>query len=73
MKHRKVKHYGYEFIYGKNNVDPDNPLAEGIPEICKPIIGKMIHKGLVPWEPNQLTVNQYEVGQGLCSTLSLIC
>lgn len=71
MKHRKVKHYGYEFIYGKNNVDKNSPLAEGIPEICKPLICKMIQEALIPWEPDQLTVNQYEVGQGISYIKSL--
>ncbi|KAG5882107.1 hypothetical protein JTB14_016870 [Gonioctena quinquepunctata] len=31
MKHRQVKHYGYEFRYDINNVNKDKPLEEGIP------------------------------------------
>ena len=69
MKHRKVKHYGYEFIYGKNDIDKDNPLDEPIPNICKQLIDKMVGEELIPWEPDQLTVNQYDAGQGMFGIL----
>lgn len=29
LKHRRVKHYGYEFRYDNNNVDKDKPLTAG--------------------------------------------
>lgn len=29
MKHRRVKHYGFEFRYDNNNVDKDKPLSAG--------------------------------------------
>lgn len=29
MKHRRVKHYGFEFRYDNNNVDKDKPLPAG--------------------------------------------
>lgn len=29
LKHRRVRHYGYEFRYDNNNVDKDKPLAAG--------------------------------------------
>jgi len=29
LKHRRVKHYGFEFRYDNNNVDKDRPLAAG--------------------------------------------
>ncbi|XP_044298162.1 alkylated DNA repair protein alkB homolog 8 isoform X2 [Varanus komodoensis] len=31
LKHRRVKHFGYEFRYDNNNVDRDKPLPGGIP------------------------------------------
>ena len=65
MKHRKVKHYGYEFIYGRNNIDKENPLDDCIPNICKSLVDKMVREGLIPWQPDQLTVNQYDAGQGM--------
>lgn len=29
LKHRRVKHFGYEFRYDNNNVDRDRPLPGG--------------------------------------------
>lgn len=29
LKHRRVKHYGFEFRYDINNVDKDKPLPAG--------------------------------------------
>ena len=29
LKHRRVKHFGYEFCYDNNNVDKDKPLPGG--------------------------------------------
>ncbi|KAK2532984.1 Alkbh8 [Columba livia] len=31
LRHRRVKHFGYEFCYDNNNVDKDKPLPGGIP------------------------------------------
>lgn len=64
LKHRKVMHFGYEFNYATNNVDPTNPLPGGLPEVITPIVTKMMHNDLVASEPDQLTVNQYLPGQG---------
>ncbi|XP_075168009.1 tRNA (carboxymethyluridine(34)-5-O)-methyltransferase ALKBH8 [Haematobia irritans] len=70
LKHRKVKHFGYEFIYGLNNVDPSQPLTNGIPKECD-ILWKRLHESKevnvnLDWDiPDQLTVNSYEPGQGI--------
>ena len=64
LKHRYVKHYGYEFIYGSNNVDKDNPLPNGIPSECLPVMEKLVSLDCVKHEPDQLTVNEYQPGQG---------
>lgn len=64
LKHRKVMHYGYEFDYDTNNVDPTKPLPGGLPELCTPIVTRMIHNNLITKKPDQLTVNQYLPGQG---------
>lgn len=29
LKHRRVKHFGYEFHYENNNIDKDKPLPGG--------------------------------------------
>uniref|UniRef100_A0A182PYF3 Fe2OG dioxygenase domain-containing protein n=1 Tax=Anopheles epiroticus TaxID=199890 RepID=A0A182PYF3_9DIPT len=67
LKHRKVKHFGYEFVYGTNNVDKTNPLDRKIPSICTDLWRKLqqLHPHLRWYVPDQLTVNQYEPGQGI--------
>lgn len=70
LKNRQVKHFGYEFCYDNNNVDVSNPLNEPIPSECT-----LIWKRLASEYPNmgivegaqQLTVNKYNVGQGIPS------
>ena len=64
LKHRTVSHYGYEFLYGSNTVDPDHPLPGGIPSICESILTRMMEHKLLEWLPDQLTVNDYLPGAG---------
>uniref|UniRef100_A0A674NJL8 tRNA (carboxymethyluridine(34)-5-O)-methyltransferase n=1 Tax=Takifugu rubripes TaxID=31033 RepID=A0A674NJL8_TAKRU len=65
MKHRRVKHYGFEFRYDNNNVDKDKPLPAGIPAECLPILERCLSNQIIDILPDQLTVNQYESGQGI--------
>lgn len=65
LKHRAVKHFGYEFKYGINNVDPIEPLEEGIPDEFKEILHRALDEKLVAYFPDQLTVNRYLPGQGI--------
>ncbi|KAM6933137.1 tRNA (carboxymethyluridine(34)-5-O)-methyltransferase alkbh8 [Xenentodon cancila] len=65
LKHRRVKHYGFEFRYDNNNVDKDKPLAAGIPGECLCILERCVRNGHISVMPDQLTVNQYESGQGI--------
>ncbi|XP_050189576.1 alkylated DNA repair protein alkB homolog 8 isoform X2 [Myiozetetes cayanensis] len=65
LKHRRVKHFGYEFRYDNNNVDKDKPLPGGLPEICNLFLEKCLKQGYIKHKPDQLTVNQYEPGQGI--------
>lgn len=69
MKHRSVKHFGYEFRYSDNNVDPDCPLEEGIPHQCDDLIQRLIADGYLTERPDQLTVNKYQPGQGMRTKL----
>lgn len=64
MKHRSVKHFGYEFLYGSNNIDKNKPLKEKIPSICDDLINRMKRQSIIDFIPDQLTINQYEPGQG---------
>ncbi|XP_032328445.1 CWF19-like protein 2 isoform X3 [Camelus ferus] len=65
LKHRRVKHFGYEFQYENNNVDKDKPLPGGLPDLCDSILEKWLKEGFIKHKPDQLTVNQYEPGQGI--------
>ena len=69
LKQRRVMHYGYEFLYGSSNVDPNSPLPGGLPDICLPILRRMVDSKLVPKIPDQLTVNEYYPGAGMQSCL----
>ena len=64
LKHREVKHFGYEFKYSINNVDPSEPLPEGIPEQCHQLLQEAVDRNIVSHFPDQLTVNRYLPGQG---------
>ena len=37
LLNRRVQHYGYEFKYGTNDIDPDQALG-GMPPFCDPLI-----------------------------------
>lgn len=64
LKRRTVQHFGYEFRYGTNDVDYSSPLPNKIPEYIMPVVVRMLESGVIPAEPDQLTVNQYSPGQG---------
>ena len=59
-----MKHYGYEFKYGINDVDAEQPLEEGIPQECNKVLQRALKTGHVKYLPDQLTVNKYNPGQG---------
>lgn len=75
LKNRKVIHFGYEFIYGSNNVDPNCPLDKKIPKDCEQLwdILKQRYPSFRKFQPDQLTVNRYAPGDGIpphCDTHS---
>ncbi|KAH8410894.1 hypothetical protein KR222_007172 [Zaprionus bogoriensis] len=66
LKHRHVKHFGYEFLYGSNNVDPEQPLEQPIPAACDFLWERLSARDIPEFAvPDQLTVNAYEPGQGI--------
>ncbi|XP_030382695.1 alkylated DNA repair protein alkB homolog 8 isoform X2 [Scaptodrosophila lebanonensis] len=72
MKNRRVKHFGYEFVYGSNNVDSTKPLECRIPTACdflwprfRQAAAENDLQGLDWTQPDQLTVNEYEPGHGI--------
>ncbi|CAG4985011.1 unnamed protein product [Colias eurytheme] len=67
LKNRQVKHYGYEFRYGSNDVDLNAPLSEKIPPECDILWKRLQEHGFDIEVPDQLTVNKYSTGQGIPS------
>ena len=68
LKFRRVQHYGYEFDYIVNNVDKSKPLGSAWPPICERLMsGKLevVTKEAHVSMPDQLTINEYEPGQGI--------
>lgn len=65
LRQRAVRHFGYEFRYGANNVDPDRPLSDGLPDVSLPILRRLCDAHHIADLPDQLTVNRYEPGQGI--------
>jgi len=66
LKHRKVKHFGFEFSYLTHNIDPSKPLLDApIPAPCQRLLTRAVERGLVSELPDQLTVNRYLPGQGI--------
>lgn len=71
LKHRRVKHFGYEFLYDINNVNPHQKLDRQIPTECNFLwkrLEDVREKDALTFEwkePDQLTVNSYEAGQGI--------
>lgn len=67
LKNRHVMHYGYEFLYGANSVDPSHPLPGGLPSVCGYLLDRIVKRGLVTEDgrPDQLTVNEYLPGAGM--------
>ncbi|KAJ8410812.1 hypothetical protein AAFF_G00187690 [Aldrovandia affinis] len=65
LKHRRVKHYGYEFRYDNNNVDKDKPLPGGLPQFCDTVLERCLRENHIDATLDQLTINQYEPGQGI--------
>lgn len=63
LKHRKVKHFGFEFKYGVNNVNPDEPI-ESIPEEYKFLRELFNEHDCGQYCYDQLTINNYLPGQG---------
>lgn len=66
LKHRNVKHFGYEFLYSNNKVDSDKPLLDqSIPTECDVLWPRLGDKIPIARQPDQLTVNKYHPGQGI--------
>lgn len=65
---RRVQHYGYTFDYSTRHVDLENP-APPLPPLVLALAARAAAAAGSPWGegvlPDQLTVNEYEPGQGI--------
>ena len=71
LKHRRVMHYGYKFDYTANAVDR-TPLSRGIPVQFLNLMERLLQQNIISQLPDQLTVNQYQPGQGKSKQMQLI-
>jgi alkylated DNA repair protein alkB family protein 8 len=62
LTNRRVQHYGYEFIYGANNVNSTTPIRP-IPELMQPILDRL--EAMYGFRFDQLTVNDYAPGDSI--------
>jgi len=56
-------HYSYKFDYTANAVDR-TPLPWDIPVECLNLMERLRQQSLISQLPDQMTVNQYQPGQG---------
>lgn len=61
---RRVQHYGYRYDYKRRAVDASLYLG-GLPDWAATFAQRLYHDGYVPYEPDQLIVNEYLPGQGI--------
>uniref|UniRef100_A0A915Q5E1 tRNA (carboxymethyluridine(34)-5-O)-methyltransferase n=1 Tax=Setaria digitata TaxID=48799 RepID=A0A915Q5E1_9BILA len=66
LKNRKVIHFGFEFNYD-DNMASEQPSSNPIPDVCGPIIDRMVDARIFWEKPDQLTINIYEPGNGIPS------
>ncbi|KAI4488319.1 hypothetical protein M0804_005167 [Polistes exclamans] len=64
LKQRKAKHFGYEFQYHSNDVNPNTPIIP-IPEECRFLQGRFKKHECGAYDYDQLTINRYLPGQGI--------
>ncbi|XP_068627775.1 alkylated DNA repair protein alkB homolog 8 [Battus philenor] len=67
LKNRQVRHFGYEFRYGSNDVDLSSPLPQKIPQECDILWTRLKKYGFAIDPPDQLTINKYAPGHGIPS------
>ena len=67
LKNRQVRHFGKEFIYGKNEIEKDTGEGQTIPFplTWTPILQRTIDQGFQNRWPDQCTVNRYVPGSGI--------
>ncbi|KAH7647964.1 2OG-Fe oxygenase superfamily [Cryptosporidium bovis] len=60
---RRVQHFGYSFDYSRKVISSN--WNKDIPDIINKLILRMLDYGLTKEPPDQITVNEYQIGQGI--------
>lgn len=61
---RRVQHYGYKYDYKKRSIDASMKIGE-LPTWANKLASELKDKGLMPYLPDQLIINEYLPGQGI--------
>lgn len=64
LKHRQVRHFGKEFVYGTNTISNDSNV-DPFPPSWQEMLQKSIKLGYQTRFPDQCTVNRYLPGHGI--------
>ena len=61
---RRVQHYGYRYDYTARQVTADLYLGV-LPDWLQPLATRLHCEGLFATQPDQVIVNEYQLGQGI--------
>ncbi|CAG9331566.1 unnamed protein product [Blepharisma stoltei] len=62
LANRRVQHFGFDFIYGANSINPETP-SSGFPAWINPLLTDLQLKFGISYD--QLTVNDYQPGDSI--------
>ena len=68
---RRVQHYGWRYDYKAGQVDRKEHIGP-LPDWAAGIARRLVDEGLVPEEPDQLIVNEYQGKQGIAKHVDSI-
>lgn len=68
---RRVQHYGYKYDYKARTVDQNQYLGN-LPGWLNPVAQRLHTEGYFQRDPDQVIVNEYEVGQGISAHTDVI-
>ena len=68
---RRVQHYGWQYDYKSRKVSPSAYLG-ALPEWARVIAHRLVERGVVTEEPDQVIVNEYEGKQGITKHIDCV-
>lgn len=67
---RRVQHYGWKYDYKARSITKDLHIAD-LPYWLTPYSKKLQHDGFFEKEPEQVIINEYELGQGIAPHIDI--